>query len=400
MGNHSQVTVASCLKVLVCLCIFVQSLVNGQDIDPLVNVTYIKGGVAKGAVCLDGSPGAYYFGQGFEDGIDNWIVYLPGGAWCYSEENCLSRSKYNNNTGTTKYAAPKSFTTFLSQNRIINPDFYNWNRVLIRYCDGASFMADVEAVDPVTKLYRRGRRIFASVLEELITTKAMGNAANALLIGDSAGGLATILNCDRFHSFLPDACRVKCVSDAGFFIRGKDLPGAFDHAMDYFSEVVKYHKLAEYLPKSCTQRLAPELCFFPENVVNDIKTPLFLLNSDFDTYQIYILVAPNSPTDEGWNCTKTFASLVNCTPDQLHVIMDFRTAFLKTLQGLDDNPSRGLFITSCYIHSISGYPHNWQGSPTLQNKTVQQAIGDWYFERNIVQFIDYQHRHPIYCNGI
>lgn len=29
------------------------------------------------------------------------------------------------------------------------PDFYNWNRVAIRYCDGSSFTGDVEKVDPV-----------------------------------------------------------------------------------------------------------------------------------------------------------------------------------------------------------------------------------------------------------
>ncbi|KAL1558264.1 [Wnt protein] O-palmitoleoyl-L-serine hydrolase [Salvia divinorum] len=312
MGNHSQVTVAPWLKVLVCLLIFVQSLTNGQDIEPILNVTYIKDGVAKGAVCLDGSPGAYYFGQGFEDGVDNWIIYLPGGAWCYSEDNCLIKSKYNY-TGTTKYAAPISFFTFLSRNRNINP--------------------------------------------------------------------------------------VKCVSDSGFFIRGKDLPGASDHALDYFSEIVKYHELAKYLPKSCTRRMAPELCFFPENVVNDIETPLFLLNSDFDTYQMYILVVPNPPMDKNWNCTKNFAFLSNCTADQLHIIMDFQTMFLKTLEGLDDDPSRGLFITSCYNHGISDIQQNWQGLPTLQNKTVQEAIGDWYFERNSVQFIDHRHWHPIDCSN-
>ena len=28
-------------------------------------------------------------------------------------------------------------------------DFYDWNRVRVRYCDGASFTGDVEAVNPV-----------------------------------------------------------------------------------------------------------------------------------------------------------------------------------------------------------------------------------------------------------
>ncbi|KAG6404255.1 hypothetical protein SASPL_136501 [Salvia splendens] len=127
--------------------------------------------------------------------------------------------------------------------------------------------------------------IFTSVIEELMSTQGMSNAENALLIGNSAGGLATILNCDRFHSFLPGACRVKCISDSGFFIRAEHLRGAQDNAIANFRKVVLFHELAQFLPESCTQRLAPELCFFPENVVNDIRTPLFLLNSDFDKYQ-------------------------------------------------------------------------------------------------------------------
>jgi len=28
-------------------------------------------------------------------------------------------------------------------------DFYNWNRIKVRYCDGSSFTGDVEAVDTV-----------------------------------------------------------------------------------------------------------------------------------------------------------------------------------------------------------------------------------------------------------
>ena len=31
-------------------------------------------------------------------------------------------------------------------------DFYNWNRIKIRYCDGSSFTGDVAAVDPVSYL--------------------------------------------------------------------------------------------------------------------------------------------------------------------------------------------------------------------------------------------------------
>lgn len=40
----------------------------------------------------------------------------------------------------------------------------------------------------------------------------------ALLSGCSAGGLASILHCDRFRDLLPAGAKVKCLSDAGYFI--------------------------------------------------------------------------------------------------------------------------------------------------------------------------------------
>ncbi|KAL1541895.1 [Wnt protein] O-palmitoleoyl-L-serine hydrolase [Salvia divinorum] len=406
MGSHNQSMVSKWFKILFYMLVFIESHVNGQNAD--LNATFITDAIAKGAVCLDGTPGAYYFAKGFGDGINSWMIYLPGGGWCNSKEVCLNRS--STDLGSNKNVPTKALTTFQSQNKTINPDFYNWNFVEILYCDGASFMADVEAVNPETKLHLRGRRIFTSVIEELMSTQGMSNAENALLVGNSAGGLATILNCDRFHSFLPGACRIKCISDSGFFILAEHLRGGQDNAIYKFRKIVLFHELADFLPKSCTQRLDPELCFFPENVVNDIWTPLFMLNSDFDRFQVSTLVLPNSTNEVGWrdctknntsnlpSCTQNNSNLPFCTDNQQQLIMDFQTTFLKTLEKLDDNPSRGLFITSCYAHDFIPYLSNWQRTPSLQNKTIRQVVGDWYFERSRVQFIDTQNLYPINCD--
>lgn len=40
----------------------------------------------------------------------------------------------------------------------------------------------------------------------------------ALLTGCSAGGLATLIHCDDFREILPKDAKVKCLSDAGFFL--------------------------------------------------------------------------------------------------------------------------------------------------------------------------------------
>lgn len=37
-----------------------------------------------GAVCLDGSPGAYYWRQGSGSGAQSWILFFEGGGWLRS----------------------------------------------------------------------------------------------------------------------------------------------------------------------------------------------------------------------------------------------------------------------------------------------------------------------------
>jgi len=117
----------------------------------------------------------------------------------------------------------ETFTGILSDDISLNPDFYSWNRVKIRYCDGASFGGDSEYSDHNTTLYFRGQKIWKAVLNQLISKEGLGLARMALLSGCSAGGLATFLHCDDFAKSLPNARIVKCLSDAGLFIDVNDI---------------------------------------------------------------------------------------------------------------------------------------------------------------------------------
>ncbi|XP_029144147.1 uncharacterized protein [Arachis hypogaea] len=164
-----------------------------------------------------------------------------GGEWCNDVSTCLQRK--DTRLGSSKQMDTQSgFNGILNNQQVYNPgwyiqsytthiqihivlcyvmhlfpDFYNWNRIKIRYCNGSSFTGDVEEVDLTTNLHFRGARIFEAVIKHLLA-KGMENAKNGILSGCSAGGLAAILNYDRFKSFLPNGARVKCVPDAGYFI--------------------------------------------------------------------------------------------------------------------------------------------------------------------------------------
>ncbi|KAH7515007.1 hypothetical protein FEM48_Zijuj11G0150600 [Ziziphus jujuba var. spinosa] len=167
-----------------------------------VDITYLHSAVNKGAVCLDGSPPAYHFQKGSGSGINSWMVYHAGGGWCDNVADCLNRT--TRDLGSSKHMTKQlNFTGIMSNQQELNPYFYNWNIILIRYCDGSSFTGDVEAVDPATNLHFRGARIWNAVMEDLLA-KGMKNAENAILTGCSAGGLATILHCDNFQALFPN----------------------------------------------------------------------------------------------------------------------------------------------------------------------------------------------------
>ncbi|XP_058769065.1 pectin acetylesterase 8-like [Vicia villosa] len=351
-----------------------------------VPITYVQSAVPKGAVCLDGSPPAYHFDKGFEAGIDNWIVHFEGGGWCNNASTCLDRR--DTRLGSSKKMdTTLSFSGFFSNGKKFNPDFYNWNRIKVRYCDGSSFTGDVEAVDPATNLHYRGGRIFVAVIEDLLA-KGMKNAKNAILSGCSAGGLTSILQCDRFRTLLPAAAKVKCVSDAGYFINAKAVSGA-QHIEQIYSQVVQTHGSAKNLPSSCTSRLPPGLCFFPQNVAAQISTPIFFVNAAYDSWQIKNILAPGVADPHGtWRSCKL--DIKDCSSNQLTTMQDFRTEFLKAISVVSNSPSKGMFIDGCYSHCQTGMQETWMrnDSPVLANTTIAKAVGDWYFERKGFHQID------------
>ncbi|GLT81046.1 hypothetical protein SLA2020_524540 [Shorea laevis] len=360
--------------------------------DGLVGITYVQNAVAKGAVCLDGSPPAYHWDRGFGSGINSWLVHLEGGGWCNNVTACLERK--NTHLGSSKKMAKHlPFSGILCNRPQCNPEFYNWNRVKVRYCDGSSFTGNVAAINPATNLHFRGARVWLAVMEDLLA-KGMRNAENAILSGCSAGGLASILHCDSFQALLPLGTKVKCLSDAGYFINVKDVSGA-SHIESYFSQVVATHESAKNLLPSCTSTMRPALCFFPQYMAQRIQTPLFIINAAYDSWQIRNILAPADADPHGiWEDCKY--DIKNCLPSQLMAMQAFRSQILISLLRIGKSSSRGMFIDSCYAHCQTEMQEFWfmAKSPALNKTRIAKAVGDWFYDRTPFQTIDC----PYPCN--
>ncbi|KAJ7969943.1 Pectin acetylesterase [Quillaja saponaria] len=365
----------------------------------LVNMTLVRNASSLGALCLDGSLPAYHLHRGYGAGARNWILQFEGGGWCNDVKSCLERA--NTRRGSTRYMGKwEVFSGILSNNATLNPDFYNWNRVKLRYCDGASFAGDAMFNNGTSILYFRGQKIWEAIIRDLLP-KGLGQARKALLSGCSAGGLATFLHCDNFTSYLPKDTSVKCLSDAGFFLDERDI--SLNHTMRFFvKNLVSLQGIEQNLNKNCTSSLNfPDLCFFPQYSLKYITTPYFILNSAYDVYQFHhILVPPSADLHGHWNHCKLNPAA--CTASQIDVLQGFRRDMLVALRLFKYSRRGGMFINSCFAHCQSELQETWFGvdSPRINNKTIAEAVGDWYFSRNITKEIDCAYPCDTTCHNL
>ncbi|XP_062084891.1 pectin acetylesterase 3-like [Humulus lupulus] len=356
-----------------------------QQPQPLmVPLTLISSAASTGAVCLDGTLPGYHLHPGSGSGANSWLIQLEGGGWCNTIRSCVYRK--TTRRGSSKFMEKQlPFTGLLSNKPEENPDFYNWNRVKLRYCDGASFSGDSQ--NEASQLYFRGQRIWLAAIQELLS-KGMKNAQQTLLSGCSAGGLASILHCDEFRSFFPETTKVKCLSDAGLFLDATDVSGG--HTLrNFYKGVVSLQEVQKKLSGSCTNHLDPTSCFFPQNLIANIKTPLFLLNAAYDAWQLQASLAPPSADPHGsWNECKL--NHARCNASQIQFLQDFRNQMIDAIKGFSLSSQNGLFINSCFAHCQSERQDTWfaNDSPVLESKAIAISVGDWYFDREKIKAID------------
>jgi len=346
----------------------------------------------EGAVCLDGSSGAYYFAPANKENETKWVIHLCGGGMCMNDIECYYRSQ--SFVGSINLWPPiLDWGGPVSSDPILNRDFFGWNRVFFPYCDGASFSGDVAepAVVMNTTIYYRGHRILVAGLLDLLKTKGLDKATDVLLVGDSAGAMATYFHVDEVKSFMPDTVtRFKAAPFSGIFLDRPNVEGV------YFWEKLmeQTYGLQDGIGNQRCFDAYPEekyKCFNAQYVMEFIETPLFVLNSPYDTValQCIIMGEPLLTYANGTgNCSAVPGSyecshdISKCSSEQWDGIEDYAKAFREVVQNsskLSKN-GNGLFMHSCVAHDVEpGY--GWDQF-TVQGTVLRDALRDWFFSDN------------------
>ncbi len=188
---------------------------------------------ALGAYCLDGSvPHLWYEPPAATTpaGLANrsWHVFLDGGAWCYDESSCESRSR--GYKGTSKGAPLRNwpYSGPLDRRPSVNPTFSGFHRLNLAYCDGGSYLGDRAAplrTASGATLYFRGRRVLQAQID-LALELGMRDADEVLFSGGSAGGIGALAAADWVRRRLPSSVRrFKVLIISSFFVMNTNTPG-------------------------------------------------------------------------------------------------------------------------------------------------------------------------------
>ncbi|WJX40743.1 Pectin acetylesterase 12 [Trifolium repens] len=99
------------------------------------------------------------------------------------------------------------------------------------------------------------------------------------------------------------------------------------------------------------------------------RTPLFILNTAYDSWHIQSSLAPPSEDPHGYwhDCRLNHAK---CTGSQIQFLQGFRNHMLNVVRGFSRSNQNGLFINSCFAHCQSETQDTWfaDNSPVFGNK--------------------------------
>eukprot|EP00435_Cladocopium_sp_Y103_P033436 s782_g8.t1 len=362
----------------------------------------------EGSRCMDGSVANMYVAPGYAEGSRKWVIYFQGGGWCapqhlahlegYSPQEdvghpdlCEERAQgYHGSSGDDKEFRDFSQRGILSGDPRVNPLAHNWNRVMVRNCDGTLFLSDAElqVAGLPRPLQLRGRRNAMLAIQQLLSS-GLADASELLLGGCSAGAVAAALLGDHVARTVRRAAAkrgpgpggrpsrgmvvvdlsnwcmgsiaagghvfVAILADSGFFLDWSGFSRAPPGVLSFpqLQWLFEVGNVSEALPEECLKAGYSWRCMLLSTAMPYVKTPSFFLQSTVDSWQLRA-VEP---------------SALQALEDQL------RPALLRGFAASAEAGAHGGAVDHCVHHCEAWGEITWGG---ISNR---DAFERWYRKR-------------------
>jgi hypothetical protein len=365
-----------------------------------MTLTMLTSAVQQGAMCLDGTATGYYYSPATNtSNANDWQIYFEGGGWCYSEADCYGRSKTALGSSTT-WAQSVSVGGVMSDDCKVNPDFCNFNRVYLPYCDGNSFSGnrDQAVVYNGTNLWFRGKRNMDATFQALMAL-GLNKAVNVVLTGCSAGGLATYMHTDYVASLLPTTVtKFRSIPISGFFLLHNNVEGKSVYP-DEIKYIFNLANSTHGVNDACIAAKAAAdqwQCNFATEIYKYIKAPIFPLDSNYDSWQTSCILTAEpvaAGSSQNGNCSAApgwqacGGNPNNCTNDQMTLYNQYGMDFVSMMNGTTTAKANGNggFIYSCHTH-CAGQTSNYYNTFAINGVTMQQAVSKWWASNTAPQW--------------
>jgi hypothetical protein len=339
------------------------------------------------ALCLDGSPAAFYYGKPATPST-KWMIWGEGKAWCLSEESCVARAKATDGRGgwhasgwpTKPGCLPKTLpwgnapclgSTIpvrppekgvpgqawgcqLSNDCDLNPAFCDFNMVHLKTCDGGSWSGNRSSLSP-SGLHYKGKRILDATAKALLQM-GIADATEIVIGGGSAGALGVYLQSDYWLKILKQGGakpnKTAAVADCGFFQDWRN--NAYHDGFVWMASEAGMQSATAVDP-ACAAAHPTELnlCLMAEHTSPFIQTNFFALQAKFDSWQ------------KGSICGKDCGTAAGEQAYGDALVAKMKATILK-------KPANGAFVDACL--------HHCGGSLNYTNDHLDQAsaLKTWY----------------------
>ena len=355
----------------------------------------------KGAVCLDGSPAAYYIRPPLtppsgDAPVNQWLIFHEGGGWCNGDANCYDRSQ-------TDLGSSKNYPAVMGPAEA--NDLYDalpaFTVVYAKYCDGSSLTGD--RADPVMVggnasqvIYYRGRRVLDALLDDLLDNMGLAAADTLLYAGCSAGALTLYSHLDYVATRVPATTPIVGMGDAMFSLQWRDFAqrNSTDPSLNYYTNQFSWGFEAWNASASVNQACRAHytglqgsspgdawVCFHGATAMRFVQTPTLVVNSKYDTWQGRGVLQLNTTECPGTVAADGTVVLCNSgmgddAVAQQQYWLEYGRAMLGAMGAVDER--HGAFLTNCPGHcATSGAPFRESAFPGTNLKAaVLQWLGE------------------------
>ena len=335
------------------------------------------------AKCLDGSSPLLYLHEGGDK--TRFLIFFVGGGLCSGRtleetlEDCYKRSQTDLGSSNIGWPDTVNAGGYLS----VDPSnkFSTWTKIIFGYCDGSLHQGNRH--NPISykgkNLYFRGAVNTRANLKWIQNHYDLRNAAQVVVTGSSAGGIATYLWTNYVRLMVSKPDNVLSIPDSGLFLNFTTYAGNEDYLNQVVVNNFRLANIDEKTPLNlCNLKYKGQeyKCLFFEYAYTSLQSRTLVVNSEYDAWAI-----AHTLQEDCLSQGSSGETIAQCNQDQRDYIERYHQKFRDVMEYYMMVSRHSAWTIGCTHHGYT-FSEDFYNVESQQvvGMTVKQAVEAFVFE--------------------